>query len=215
MLMTLEHKYHFFIDRKVSFSEFGYEILSGDTSHRLIAYAKRSRFGFTPKVRFFSDRSDTGWMFEARRQQLRTPIDVLDVDGNTLSWDDIRGRSRVSAIGVFGVDGTLVGWILRDDGMLNRTRWRLYYGNVETVSQEYDPVTLEVGISWGKRALRAKFGHSWPYHYEFQDSTTSQIAMSVSRLPSEDYTEVYVEDTRLCFVVAAAMAVYIDMNYTN
>jgi hypothetical protein len=169
-----------------------FEEAPGGGEGRLLAFAEQKRFKLKEEVTFWTDehRSRRVFSFKARqRMDVRAEHDVLDEGGQPL------------------------GWFKKDFGAsLMRSTWHLSSsGGVDATGQERRMWVAVLRRVWD---LIPYLGDVWVpfvFHFDFTDRATGRPVLTSERVKSvRDRYEITVQDPRLDFRVAAAMAVALD-----
>jgi hypothetical protein len=157
----------------------------------LLAFAEQKRLKLKEEVRFFTDESRQRPLFSFKARQrldVHAEHDVLDADGRP------------------------IGYFRKEFGAsLLRSTWTLGAPGLEARGQERRPVIAVLRRVW---TLVPYLGDVWVpfvFHFDFVDTRTGAPVMSSERRRAiRDRYDVTVQDPRLDFRVAAAMAVALD-----
>lgn len=191
---TPTHLSRFLVRQKISMTGNRYLVFAagaeGDEG-ALLAFAEQKRLTLTEEVQFFTDETKRtrAFSFTARQR--------LDVGAEHDVRDD-----RGEPIGRFG----------REFGAsLLRTTWTLAAPGLEARGQERRPLIALLRRVWTLIPVVGDLGVPFVFHVDFVDTTTGAPVMTSERRASvKDRYVVTVQDPRLDFRVAAAMAVALD-----
>ena len=184
----------FFIKQRITVMVNRYEIRAANpdgSEGALMAFAEQKRMKLKEEVIFFSDESKSRPVcsFKARqRLDVHAEHDVFDEGGQPLGMFSKQ----------FGAS-------------LLRSTWNLYAPGLEAVGQERNAFIAILRRVWD---LIPYIGDIWVpfvFHFDFTDTRTGAPIMSSQRIPAiRDRYDITVQDPRLDFRVAAAMAVALD-----
>jgi uncharacterized protein YxjI len=184
----------FFVKQRITLMVNRYEIRVANpdgSEGALMAFAEQKRMKLKEEVVFFTDESKTRAVFSFKARQrldVHAEHDVLDEAGRPLGY-----FSKA-----FGAS-------------LLRSTWNVSAPGVEAVGRERSPLIALLRRIWD---LIPYIGDVWVpfvFHFDFVDSRTGQPVMASERIwAMRDRYEVTVQDPRLDFRVAAAMAVALD-----
>ena len=157
----------------------------------LLAFAEQKRLKLKEEVRFFTDESKQRPVFSFKARQrldVRAEHDVLDEHGRP------------------------IGYFRKEFGAsLLRSTWTLGAPGLDARGQERRPVIAVLRRLW---TLIPYLGDIWVpfvFHFDFVDTRTGAPVLTSERQRAiRDRYEVTVQDPRLDFRVAAAMAVALD-----
>lgn len=171
-----------------------YELIAANpdgSDGRLLAFAQQKRMAFKEHVTFYTDDTKSQPVFSFRA---RKAIDLS------------------SGYDVFDASGQQIGWFKKEFGKsLFRSSWQLSGAGVEAVGAERNPTIAIVRRVWEFVPFVGEIPLPFIFHFDFTERGTGQPVLSVERKISvRDRYHITVQDQRLDFRVAAAMAVALD-----
>jgi len=176
----------FFVKQKITLLVNRYEIRSANpdgTPGAVIAMAQQKRMAFKEQVTFYADEARTTPVFSFKARNIMELAAVYDV---------------------FDAAGTPIGYFQKDfKASLLRSSFHLGGPGIDAYGQERNQV---IGI------LRRLWNDiPFVFHFDFTDKSTGQVVMSsTKKFALRDQYSVTVQDSRLDFRLAAAMAVGLD-----
>ena len=152
------------------------------TEGRIIALAQQKRLAFKEQVTFYADEARTTPVFSFKARQIMELAAVYDV---------------------FDAAGTPIGFFQKDfAASLLRSSFHLGGPGIDAYGRERSELVA---------ILRRFAEFAFPLHFDFTDKVTGQVVMSSERrFTLRDRYVVTVQDPRLDFRLAAAMAVGLD-----
>jgi uncharacterized protein YxjI len=184
----------FFVKQRITLMVNRYEIrmANADGSEgALMAFAEQKRMKLKEEINFFTDESRTRRVFSFRARQR------LDVRAEHDVYDE---------------GGQVIGWFSKQFGAsLLRSTWNLSVPGVTAVGQERNQLIALLRRIWDLIPYVGDIWVPFVFHFDFLDTATGQPVMSSERVwAMRDRYDVTVNDPRLDFRVAAAMAVALD-----
>ena len=183
----LGHVPRFFVHQKLTAMVNRYRILLPDAATGepgpLVAFAEQKRMKIKEEVYFFADEAKTTPLFSFKSRQ------AIDMHARSDILDN---------------NGNQIAWFEKDfKQSLLRSTWHLHYADTDATGQER---------SFPKALIRRVFNDlPLRFDFDFLESTTGQVVMSVDRQFSlRDRYQVEVHDPRIELPVAAAMTVALD-----
>ena len=182
---AVSHLPRFFVKQRITLGVNRYEIRepnSDGTEGRIIAMAQQKRLAMREKVTFFADTARTQPVFSFKARQILELSAVYDV---------------------FDAAGTPIGFFQKDfAASLLRSSFHLGAPGIDAYGKERNE-TIAV--------LRRLVNFPFSFHFDFTDKNSGHVVMSSERqFTLRDRYTVTVQDPRLDFRVAAAMAVGLD-----
>lgn len=179
------HVPRFFVKQKITALVNRYEIRTANADGSLgdiIAMAQQKRFAFKEQVTFYADEARTTPVFSFRARQVLELAAVYDV---------------------FDAAGTPIGYFQKDFAKsLLRSSFHLGGPGIDAYGQERNEVVA---------VLRRFIDLPFAFHFDFTDKASGHVVMSSERQFSlRDKYTVTVQDPRIDFRLAAAMAVGLD-----
>ncbi|MCW2741013.1 MAG: hypothetical protein JWR45_1435 [Blastococcus sp.] len=184
----------FFIKQRITLMVNRYEIRAANpdgTEGQLMAFAEQKRMKLKEEVIFFTDESKSRAVFSFKARQrldVHAEHDVFDETGRPLGYFSKQ----------FGAS-------------LLRSTWNLSAPGIDAVGRERSQFIAILRRIWD---LIPYIGDIWVpfvFHFDFVDTATGQPVLTSDRVWSvRDRYEVTVQDSRLDFRVAAALAVALD-----
>lgn len=176
----------FFVKQRITFNVNRYEIREAGPDGnpgRLLAVAQQKRLAMREKVTFFADEARTQPVFSFQARQILELSAIYDV---------------------FDAAGTPIGFFQKDfSASLFRSSFHLGGPGIDAYGRERNETVA---------ILRRVFNDlPFAFHFDFADKGTGRLVMSSERQFSlRDRYTVTVQDPRLDFRLAAAMAVGLD-----
>ena len=175
----------FFVKQKITALVNRYEIRTANADGSvgdIIAMAQQKRFAFKESVTFYADEARTTPVFSFKARQVMELAAVYDV---------------------FDAAGTPIGYFQKDfKKSLLRSSFHLGGPGIDAFGQERNEVVA---------VLRRFIDLPFAFHFDFADKASGQIVMTSERQFSlRDKYTVTVQDPRVDFRLAAAMAVGLD-----
>ncbi len=184
----------FFVKQRITVMVNRYEIRAANpdgTEGQLLALAEQKRMKLKEEVVFFADESKNRAVFSFKARQrldVSAEHDVFDEYGNPLGYFSKQ----------FGAS-------------LLRSTWNLSAPGLNAVGQERRPVIAILRRVWDFIPYVGDVWVPFVFHFDFVDTATGATVMVSERQKAiRDRYEVTVQDPRLDFRVAAAMAVALD-----
>ncbi len=184
----------FFVKQRITVMVNRYEIRAANpdgTEGQLLALAEQKRMKLKEEVVFFADESKNRAVFSFKARQrldVSAEHDVFDEYGNPLGYFSKQ----------FGAS-------------LLRSTWNLSAPGLNAVGQERRPVIAILRRVWDFIPYIGDVWVPFVFHFDFVDTATGATVMVSERQKAiRDRYEVTVQDPRLDFRVAAAMAVALD-----
>jgi uncharacterized protein YxjI len=184
----------FFVKQRITLMVNRYEIRMANpdgSEGALMAFAEQKRMTLKEEINFFTDESRTRRVFSFRARQR------LDVRAEHDVYDE---------------GGQVIGWFSKQFGAsLLRSTWNLSVPGVTAVGQERNQLIALLRRIWDLIPYVGDIWVPFVFHFDFLDTATGQPVMSSERVwAMRDRYDVTVNDPRLDFRVAAAMAVALD-----
>jgi uncharacterized protein YxjI len=184
----------FFVKQRITLMVNRYEIRMANpdgSEGALMAFAEQKRMKLKEEINFFTDESRTRRVFSFRARQR------LDVRAEHDVYDE---------------GGQVIGWFSKQFGAsLLRSTWNLSVPGVTAVGQERNQLIALLRRIWDLIPYVGDIWVPFVFHFDFLDTATGQPVMSSERVwAMRDRYDVTVNDPRLDFRVAAAMAVALD-----
>jgi hypothetical protein len=184
----------FFVMQRITLMVNRYEIRVANpdgTEGALMAFAEQKRMKLKEEINFFTDESRARRVFSFKARER------LDVHAQHDVHDE---------------GGQVIGCFSKQFGAsLLRSTWNLSVPGIDAVGRERNPFVAVLRRIWD---LIPYLGDVWVpfvFHFDFLDTATGQPVMSSERIWAvRDRYDVTVQDPRLDFRVAAAMAVALD-----
>ena len=175
----------FFVKQRITLGVNRYEIRESNadgTEGRIIAMAQQKRLALREKVVFFADEARTQPVFSFQARQIMELAAIYDV---------------------FDAAGTPIGYFQKDfAASLLRSSFHLGGPGIDAYGKERNEVIA---------VLRRIIDLPFAFHFDFTDKNSGHVVMSSERQFSlRDRYTVTVQDPRLDFRLAAAMAVGLD-----
>ena len=175
----------FFVKQRITLGVNRYEIREPNpdgTEGRIIAMAQQKRLALKEKVTFFADEARTQPVFSFKARQILELSAVYDV---------------------FDADGTPLGYFQKDfAASLLRSSFHLGGPGIDAYGVERNQIVA---------VLRRVVDLPFSFHFDFTDKNSGHVVMSSERqFTLRDRYTVTVQDPRLDFRLAAAMAVGLD-----
>jgi uncharacterized protein YxjI len=184
----------FFVKQRITVMVNRYEVRAANpdgTEGQLLALAEQKRMKLKEEVVFFADESKNRAVFSFKARQrldVSAEHDVFDEYGNPLGYFSKQ----------FGAS-------------LLRSTWNLSAPGLNAVGQERRPVIAILRRVWDFIPYIGDVWVPFVFHFDFVDTATGATVMVSERQKAiRDRYEVTVQDPRLDFRVAAAMAVALD-----
>jgi uncharacterized protein YxjI len=184
----------FFVKQRITVMVNRYEIRAANpdgTEGQLLALAEQKRMKLKEEVVFFADESKNRAVFSFKARQrldVSAEHDVFDEYGNPLGYFSKQ----------FGAS-------------LLRSTWNLSAPGLNAVGQERRPVIAILRRVWDFIPYIGDVWVPFVFHFDFVDTATGATVMVSERQKAiRDRYDVTVQDPRLDFRVAAAMAVALD-----
>lgn len=184
----------FFVRQRITVMVNRYEITAANpdgSEGQLLAFAEQKRMKLKEEVVFFADTSKSRPMFSFKARQrldVRAEHDVLDESGRP------------------------IGWFKKDFGAsLLRSTWHLSGPGFEAVGQERRPGIAILRRVWDYIPIIGNIWVPFVFHFDFTDKASGAPVLSSERKKSiRDRYDITVQDRRIDFRLAAAMAVALD-----
>jgi len=175
----------FFVKQRITALVNRYEIRTANADGSMgdiIAMAQQKRFAFKEQVTFYADEARSTPVFSFKARQVIELAAVYDV---------------------FDAAGTPIGYFQKDFAKsLLRSSFHLGGPGIDAYGQERNEVVA---------VLRRFIDLPFAFHFDFSDKASGQVVMSSERQFSlRDKYTVTVQDQRIDFRLAAAMAVGLD-----
>jgi uncharacterized protein YxjI len=184
----------FFIRQRITLMINRYEVRAANpdgSEGQLLALAEQRRMKIKEEVNFFADESKTRRVFSFKARQrldVHAEHDVFDEGGQPLGMFSKQ----------FGAS-------------LLRSTWNLSAPGLEAVGQERNATIAILRRVWDFIPYVGDIWVPFVFHFDFTDTRTGAPVMSSQRIPAiRDRYDITVQDPRLDFRVAAAMAVALD-----
>ena len=180
-----QYVYRFFIKQRITMMVNRYEIRGANpdgSEGAVIAVAQQKRMAFKEQVTFYSDEARTRAVFSFKARQAMDLAAVYDV---------------------FDGDGVSLGTFQKDfAASLLRSSFHLTGAGIDAYGQERNQMLAVI-----RRFVDLPF----TFHFDFADKQTGAVVMTSERQFSlRDRYSVTVNDPRIDFRLAAAMAVGLD-----
>ena len=175
----------FFVKQRITLGVNRYEIREPNpdgTEGRIIAMAQQKRLAMREKVTFFADEARTQPVFSFKARSILELSAIYDV---------------------FDAAGTPIGFFQKDfAASLLRSSFHLGGPGIDAYGKERNETVA---------LLRRFINFPFAFHFDFTDKNSGQVVMSSERqFTLRDRYTVTVQDPRLDFRLAAAMAVGLD-----
>ncbi len=184
----------FFVKQRITVMVNRYEVIAANpdgSEGPLLAFAEQKRMKLKEQVDFYTDESKSRRVFSFKARQrldVHAEHDVYDEGGQPLGMFSKQ----------FGAS-------------LLRSTWNLYAPGLEAVGQERNAFIAILRRVWDLIPYLGDIWVPFVFHFDFTDTRTGAPVMSSQRIPAiRDRYDITVQDPRLDFRVAAAMAVALD-----
>lgn len=184
----------FFVKQRITLMVNRYEIRIANpdgTEGALMAFAEQKRMKLKEEINFFTDETRTRRVFSFKARQrldVHAEHDVFDEGGQQLGY-----FSKA-----FGAS-------------LLRSTWNLSAPGVQAVGRERSQLVAILRRVWNWIPYIGDIWVPFVFHFDFADTATGRPVLSSERIWAvRDRYGVTVQDQRLDFRVAAAMAVALD-----
>ena len=156
-----------------------------------ICFVEQKRFKFKEDIRFYTDETKTQELLRIKARQRFDPRATYDVTG---------------------ADGRKIGEIKKVFGAsLFRSTWTMASPNLQARGQERRLFIAILRRIWDLIPYLGDIWVPFVFHFDFADTTTGQPVMTSERQKAiRDRYTITVDDQRLDFRLAAAMAVALD-----
>lgn len=184
----------FFVKQRITVMVNRYEVIAANpdgTEGALVAFAEQKRMQLKEEVVFFSDATKARRVFSFKARQRM----------------DVHAQHDV-----FDENGVAIGMFSKEFGAsLLRSTWHVSAPGLEAVGQERSQLIAILRRVWDYIPVVGDLWVPFVFHFDFRDKATQQVVMTSERAVSiRDRYDVHVNDPRIDFRVAAAMAVALD-----